>query len=240
MDTEFPGVIFKADFKQNKFKNPNYLDDHYKLLKANVDSLNLIQLGLTLSDVDGNLPDFGGSERFIWQFNFCDFDPAHDPHAPDSIELLARQGIDFDLNRIYGVDSRAFAYFMLASGVVCNKSVTWVTFHSAYDFAYLVKILTRRPLPGSVRDFLAVTRWFFGDNVYDLKHLLRFVEGGGLYGGLERVAATVDVRREAGKSHQAGSDSLLTWQAFQKIRDLYFLKGGAAKHAGVLFGLEVS
>ncbi|KAI7992350.1 hypothetical protein LOK49_LG12G01659 [Camellia lanceoleosa] len=198
MDTEFPGVVFRpittVDHGCRMRLRPS---DHYKVLKSNVDALNLIQLGLTLSDAAGNLPDLGsGHNGFIWEFNFRDFDVARDAHALDSIDLLRRQGIDFDRNRFSRaercrVGSRTFGNF----------------------------------------------EGFFGNNVYDLKHMIRFCES--LYGGLDRVARSLEVDRVVGKCHQAGSDSLLTWHAFQKMRDLYFVKDGPEKHAGVLYGLEI-
>lgn len=37
--------------------------------RLNVDMLKLIQLGLTFTDADGNLPRING-ELCVWQFNF--------------------------------------------------------------------------------------------------------------------------------------------------------------------------
>ncbi|KAK4607890.1 hypothetical protein RGQ29_001631 [Quercus rubra] len=199
MDTEFPGLVFRPSVDPSKpyYYRPLQPSDHYRVLKSNVD------------------------------FNFKDFDVARDPHAPDSIALLMRQGIDFERNREEGVDSSRFAELMMSSGLVCNESVSWVTFHSAYDFG----------LPSELDEFLKILRVFFGNRVYDVKHMMRFCNS--LYGGLDRVARTLEVDRAVGKCHQAGSDSLLTWHAFQKMRDVYFVNDGPEKHAGVLFGLEV-
>lgn len=41
-------------------------DYHYQTLRCNVDLLKIIQLGLTFSDAEGNLPP----DVCTWQFNF--------------------------------------------------------------------------------------------------------------------------------------------------------------------------
>ncbi|CAL8104813.1 unnamed protein product [Orchesella dallaii] len=61
MDTEFPGIVA---FPIAKFDS-NY-EYQYQRLRANVDMLNIIQVGLTFFDEHGNSPP-GIS---TWQFNF--------------------------------------------------------------------------------------------------------------------------------------------------------------------------
>ncbi|KAK9755309.1 hypothetical protein RND81_01G017200 [Saponaria officinalis] len=235
MDTEFPGVVYRHNDRDNVSPALNY-----SVLKKNVDALNIIQFGLTLSDSKGNFPSLGSEKyTYIWQFNFKDFDMSRDSHAPDSVELLRMNGINFDLFVKAGVDSWRFSELMMSSGLVCNEGVAWITFHGAYDFGYLLKMLTQKPLPSELGDFTKLISVFFGKMVFDVKYMIRFCNG--LYGGLERVAKSLMIERTVGKSHQAGSDSLLTWLVFQRIRDGYFQHlGGVNQFAGSYFGLEVS
>ncbi|KAI5412545.1 hypothetical protein KIW84_057273 [Lathyrus oleraceus] len=223
MDTEFPGVIYESKEDSTvpyHLRRRDPLND-YNYLKANVDNLKLIQLGLTLSDSEGNLPDFGTKNKYIWEFNFSDFDIENDPHNQDSTDMLSHGGIDFKRNFYYGVNSLRFSELMIRSGLVFNNSVIWVTFHGAYDFGYLMKILMRRNLPNTLERFLFHLKVIFR-NIYDLKHVVHHCKD--LYGGLNKIANTLDVNRVVGKSHQAGSDSLLTLHVFMKMKVIFIFQ----------------
>ncbi|XP_038971976.1 probable CCR4-associated factor 1 homolog 7 [Phoenix dactylifera] len=230
MDTEFPGVAITP---VRAFKD--IADKNYQTLRANVDLLHLIQIGFTFSDAAGRFPlsPSGGGRRCVWQFNFREFDVDHDVANPDSIDLLRRSGIDFKKNRECGVDALRFAELLMSSGVVLNDSVQWIAFHGAYDFAYLLKILTCRRLPETSEAFSDLVSTFF-PTVYDIKHLMRFCNN--LYGGLNKVAEQLDAER-IGFCHQAGSDSLLTVRVFWRLKEKYF-DGSIESYAGLLYGLE--
>ncbi|XP_047322423.1 probable CCR4-associated factor 1 homolog 6 [Impatiens glandulifera] len=229
MDTEFPGVVLRP---LATFKHIN--EYNYQTLKDNVDMLKLIQLGLTFSDENGNLPTCGTDRCCIWQFNFREFNVSEDIFANDSIELLKLCGIDFEKNSEMGIDSNRFGELLMSSGVVLNDDVQWVTFHSGYDFGYLLKVLTCRSLPDTQSGFFKLLHMYF-PIVYDIKHLMKFCNS--LHGGLSKLAELLEVER-IGASHQAGSDSLLTSCAFKKLKDSFF-NGNTEKYAGVLYGLGV-
>ncbi|PKH98922.1 hypothetical protein CRG98_049688, partial [Punica granatum] len=115
-----------------------------------------------------------------------------------------------------GISSRDFVRQLFLSGLIGGgRPISWVTFHGSYDFGFMIKMLTRQPLPTHMLDFLRLLKRFFGFCIYDVKHMIKSCDG--LYGGLERVAKSLNVDRIAGKSHQAGSDSLLTLQTFFKL-----------------------
>lgn len=227
MDTEFPGVVVRP---VGNFKTAS--EFHYYTLKSNVDILNLIQLGLTFSDEDGNLPRCGTDKYCIWQFNFREFNLDKDMYAIDSIELLQQSGIDFKKNNENGIDAQVFGELLMSSGIVLNDTVHWVTFHSGYDFGYMLKLLTCQQLPPTPAGFFGLINMYF-PTVYDIKHLMKFCNS--LHGGLNKLAELLDVKR-IGVCHQAGSDSLLTSCAFRKLREGFF-NGSTEKYAGVLYGL---
>jgi CCR4-NOT transcription complex subunit 7/8 len=229
MDTEFPGIVLRP---VGNFKNSN--DYHYQTLKDNVDMLKLIQLGLTFSDEQGNLPTCGTDKYCIWQFNFREFNVNEDVFANDSIELLRQSGIDFKKNNENGIDAVRFGELLMSSGIVLNDNVYWVTFHSGYDFGYLLKLLTCQNLPDTQAGFFNLINMYF-PTLYDIKHLMKFCNS--LHGGLNKLAELLEVER-VGICHQAGSDSLLTACTFRKLKENFF-SSSLEKYAGVLYGLGV-
>ncbi|KZV30080.1 hypothetical protein F511_17302 [Dorcoceras hygrometricum] len=227
MDTEFPGT-----FIQPPEESCDPRDLHYRRLKLNVDLLKLIQLGLTFSDDQGNLPHYDTDKFCVWQFNFREFNPEQDKYALESIEMLRRSGIDFTRNREKGISAERFGELMMSSGIVSNDSVCWVAFHCGYDFGYLIKLLTRQSLPETQAGFLELIAVFF-PLLFDVKHLMKFC---GFQGGLNKLARQLGVER-VGISHQAGSDSLLTARAFKKLKTIT-LEAEWKNYAGVLHGFD--
>lgn len=84
MDTEFPGFIYSAavDAKGHEVA--------YSILKSNVDSLKLIQVGLSFCNEKGEKP----KGTHTWQFNL-NFDVNTEKSHPESIALLREAGIVF-------------------------------------------------------------------------------------------------------------------------------------------------
>lgn len=224
MDTEFPGVVARPI---GEFRTP--ADFQYQLLKCNVDLLKIIQLGLSFLNKDGKTPP----GYTTWQFNFK-FNLGEDMYAQDSIELLQNSGLQFKKHEEEGIDPMDFAELMMTSGIVLMDNIKWLSFHSGYDFGYLLKILTNHHLPQEESEFFELLRIYF-PNIYDVKYLMKSCKN--LKGGLQEVADQLELER-VGPQHQAGSDSLLTGLTFFKMRELFFEDNiDDAKYCGHLYGL---
>ncbi|KAK2964795.1 putative CCR4-NOT transcription complex subunit 8 [Blattamonas nauphoetae] len=201
LDTEFPGVIFRP---VNVTGNISY-----DRVKKNVDELTLIQIGISLSNQKGDRP----SGISTWQFNFK-FDSTKYERSFHSLQLLQSAGMDFKRFNEEGIDPFAFAEALTASNIVMNPELTWVTFSANFDFAYMIKLLTNRPLPTKEHHFHTLLHCFF-PVLYDLKIVTQTKRG------LKSLANETDVARH-GSEHQAGSDSLLTLMIYLKYINDHF------------------
>jgi CCR4-NOT transcription complex subunit 7/8 len=173
-----------------------------------VDNLKIIQLGITLSDKNGNLP----KDVSTWQFNFK-FDVDNDNCTPEAINLLESAGIDFNKFLQKGICPQQFAEHFISSGIVLNDNVNWITFHGIYDLAYLLKLLSNKKIPENEAMFMEELDVYF-HNHFDIRYMIR--ELSWLRGSLTKLAAYLDIQR-IGSAHQAGSDSLVTSKLYFKI-----------------------
>ena len=223
MDTEFPGIVYNyvIDMKTH--------DSGYRILKMNVDNLKLIQVGLSLSNKNGEKPP----NCDTWQFNL-NFDVTKEKSHPDSISLLKDAGIDFDKLIEQGMDPLIFSDLLMTSGLVINPDVYWITFHGAYDFSYLLKVLINDSLPPTSEQFMNYLKHIF-PNIYDIKTMINEIDQWKNY-SLSKLGFDLNIKRY-GHSHQAGSDSLLTLELFFKIKETSFKAGIPSKHTNKIFGL---
>ena len=200
MDTEFPGIVYPCTSTNSDF--------YYQYIKANVDKLKLIQLGITLTNAKGEKPP----NTTTWQFNLK-FDYENDAHSTDSISLLYNCGINFNKLKKEGISHRLFAEYLTISGMVLNENIVWISFNGFCDFAYLLRLLTGDILPDNTNEFLELLKIYF-PNAYDIKYLIK--ENDLYKGGLVKISKELNIERK-GEVHQAGSDSLVTSEVFFKL-----------------------
>ena len=221
MDTEYPGIVYSVSSLTEDF--------YYKALKLNVDSLKLIQLGITLSNSKGEYPQ----PYHTWQFNF-EFDYLKDASSQSSLKLLMQSGINFNKLKTNGINHTKFFAIVKNSGLVLNPRIHWISFHGSYDFAYLLSNLLGNSLPQNENDFTNILRAFF-PNHYDIRILVK--EKNNLQGGLNKLAEYLDIMRE-GKIHQAGSDSSVTINVFWKlIKNGFIYEEELIEKKNILFGI---
>lgn len=213
---------------------------HFQTLRVNVDVLKIIQLGVTFSDENGTLAEPCSTWQFNFKFNLryvTHLIVSTDMYAQDSIELLTRSGISFKKFSDMGIEAERFGEIFTTSGVVFSENVKWISFHSGYDFGYLLAVLTGMQIPAEEHEFFELLNICF-PRLYDIKHLMKGCKD--LKGGLSDVADALGVKR-IGPQHQAGSDSLLTSMTFFKLRQVYFDNVvDDDKYMNIIYGLSSS
>ena len=226
MDTEFPGTVYNLRNITNDF--------YYKTLKINIDLLKLIQLGITLTNENGEYPK--NIPYHTWQFNF-EFDLEKDIYNEESINLLKNSGINFKKLKTDGIKHSVFAEYLMTSGLVLNPDIYWVSYHGAYDFGYLLKILINENLPDSEDEFIKMSSLYF-NNYYDVKILVKDLDYF-FNGGLNKLIFKLGVKRK-GIMHQAGSDSIATIEAFLSLIKYSIINDGKIKkYKNSLYGLGI-
>ena len=226
MDTEFPGIIYNLNNLNNDF--------YYKTMKLNVESTKLIQLGITLSNKNGEFPK--NVPYHTWQFNL-QFDIDNDKYSEESINLLKNSGIDFENLKKNGINYKKFSSGLINSGLVLNPKIKWISYHGSYDFAYLLKLVRNEKFPDNENDFIDTLKLYF-PIYYDIKMLLKDNDKY-FHGGLNRLIYSLNIERK-GIKHQAGSDSIATIEAFHLlIKNESISKKKLKKYKNVLYGIGI-
>ncbi|KAA0155179.1 hypothetical protein FNF29_01930 [Cafeteria roenbergensis] len=211
MDTSFPGIVARPlrplSEGPAKLTARDVEEYHYQSIRLNVDVMPVLQVGLTLFDASGNMPPGGP----VWQFNMR-FDPTNDLASPFALDQMRRTGLDLERLSREGVPHSRLGEVLMVSGLVLVEGPKWVTFQSGYDMAFLLKLLTCRPLPETASGFAEQLGLYF-PAVVDCKCVCGSVKRPALSGGLAAVASALGVPRPP-TGRQAGATSLLTMGTF--------------------------
>lgn len=236
-----------------------------------MDILKPIQIGLTLWTPEGETPPLQDSSISIhplnkiqsysgnnllgqgaqhipctWVFNF-QFNLDSDMYAESSIEMLKASGVNFQRHLEMGISPQAFGSLITTSGLAFNSDVHWLSFHSGYDFGYLIKLLSDDALPADQTQFFDLVKMYF-PKLWDIKFLLRhaqrirhssarptvqsspqvlspeanrILDSLGQKSGLQDLADELHVIR-VGAPHTAGSDAWLTGSVFFAMKNKLF------------------
>ncbi|XP_037410071.1 probable CCR4-associated factor 1 homolog 11 [Triticum dicoccoides] len=227
VDVHYPGVVHAAD--QDLSSLP--VEHRYALMKANVDGLKPLQVGIAVCDHQG--------QQVAWEFNLRDFCRLADPHDAKALDYLARRGLDLDTLRNHGVDAYMLGALLMGSGLIGaghGRPLSWVTHAGAYHVAYLLKIVTGgAPLPHDVAGFLGAMRYYLGQQVYDVATMAANCTG--MPVGLDHIATNLRIHLPWGSPRLAGAAGVRALLAFRILKDGRF-GGNVERFRGLLQGLQ--
>lgn len=233
-----------------------------------MDLLKPIQLGITIWTPEGELPSQQPDPSTMratqylnnlmlvpctWSFNFR-FSLDEDMYAEGSIELLKKAGLDFRKHQESGIHLSTFGAALTSSGLTFIEDVNWLSFHSGYDFGYLIKILTNAPLPAEENDFRDLVKIYF-PKLWDIKFLLRHAQralapqnrlgptGAAIITALGQKSGLQDLAEELGcvrhgTAHSGGSDAWLTGSIFWAMKQKIFDGHAPEELADQIYGLH--
>jgi len=185
-------------------------------------------------------------------FNF-QFNLEEDMYAESSIELLKSSGVDFQRHAEMGISHDTFGALLTTSGLAFSSDVHWLSFHSGYDFGYLIKLLSNDALPMDQSEFFSLVTTFF-PKLWDIKFLLRHaqrmrtqgrlntdgarcVDSLGTKSGLQDLAEELGCQR-IGQAHTAGSDAWLTGAVFWSMKNKIFAGNLEDELSDQIYGLH--
>lgn len=187
----------------------------YQQLLVNVNGLKPIQFGLAFVHESAHL---GLSQMSVYQFNLR-FNKEEDMYTDEAIQAYDAAGVNLHRHNAEGIDLLDLGELLTTSGVIASH-LTWVSFHSAFDFGFLTRSLCGGALPADVRDFYKMFRKYF-KVAYDVKQLLRHPAATRKNlkpkMSLQEVATTLKIGR-TGVRHQAASDSILAARIFFNLK----------------------
>lgn len=162
VNVEFAGTLARPI---GRFRGKS--DYIYQTVRTNVDLLDVLKIGISLSDEFGGKPDMSIS---TWQFHFK-MSPQTQMIPIETIELLQKTSTCADTlpqNLVTkGVDFKEFATLLTESGLILNPNVMWITYSAGYDLAFLTQMLKNTFMPNNKEDYIEICKQYF-PNFYDL------------------------------------------------------------------------
>jgi CCR4-NOT transcription complex subunit 7/8 len=199
VNVQYPGVLHEDPGSSAT------AEKRYAVLKANVDALKPLQLGLAVLRDDGQCK--------AWEFHLAGFDRESDPYSADSVEYLQARGMRLDALRVGGVPVSLLSMRLHHCGLLRRPGLAWVTYDGAYHVAHLLKAINAsQPLPGDIAGFHALVGRFLQGDAYDVARMAAVHPN--LPVGLEQIADALGLPKPMVSPRLAGARVVLALQVF--------------------------